>query len=416
MRRTLSVHIGERASAVGQLRYDREGRRQRSAFVYESSWLGDPGRFSVDPAQLNLVPGFQFQAPGGSVFHGAIADTEPDGWAKRVILREHARRRSETKLNGRVAREELADLDFLLAVDDESRIGALRFRQDGGVFLGQAEDGRSRTPPLLELRHLLDASHAVEAGTETKRDLTYLKGRGTSLGGMRPKCSLRDADGSLAIAKFPSITDERNVTAGEVLALTLAKCAGINAVDARIVMTDTLPVAVIKRFDRTQEGYRIPYVSAATMLGVSADDEQEHSYTGIVDALSVHGVQVEKDCHELFRRIAFSIFINNVDDHLRNHGFLHAGEGQWQLAPAFDINPFPDRAAELKTWISPDTGPAASIEALLSTAMHFRLSAARANSIVAEVSAAVRGWRRVAAGLHMCVKEIESFSSAFMVG
>lgn len=416
MTRRLSVCLGNAAHAVGQLRYDRDGRRERSAFAYDPSWLSNPERFTIDPAQLQLVPGFQFQAPAGPVFHGAIADTEPDGWGKRVILREHARRRSDLKPIERAKHEPLGQLDFLLAVDDESRVGSIRFCDEQGAFCAHAEDGRSRTPPLLELRQLLDVSHAVEAGTETARDLAYLKGRGTSLGGLRPKCSLRDADGSLAIAKFPSIADERNVTSGEVLALTLAKRAGIDVARARIVMADDLPVAVIKRFDRTHEGDRIPYVSAATLLGVSAEDEQEHAYTDIVDALAVHGAQVEKDGEELFRRIALSIHINNVDDHLRNHGFLHVRAGQWKLAPAFDINPFPDRLAELKTWISPNTGPAASIDALLSESPHFRLKPGRAKAIVAEVHAAVKGWRRVASELHMSQRDIESFSDAFKAG
>jgi len=149
MKRTLLVHIDGRADAVGQIRYDCEGRRQRAAFAYEPSWLTEPQRFAIDPAQLQLVSRFQFQAPGGSVFQDAIADTEPDGWAKRVILREHARRLAGAKTKGRVAREELADLDFLLSVDDESRIGALRFCEEGGPFLGQAEDGQSRAPTGL---------------------------------------------------------------------------------------------------------------------------------------------------------------------------------------------------------------------------------------------------------------------------
>ena len=40
--------------------------------------------------------------------------------------------------------------------------------------------------------------------------------------------------------------------------------------------------------------------------------------------------------------------------------------GLWRLAPAFDVNPFPDRVRELKTWVSVETGPEAIIEALLS--------------------------------------------------
>jgi hypothetical protein len=71
--------------------------------------------------------------------------------------------------------------------------------------------------------------------------------------------------------------------------------------------------------------------------------------------------------------MAYSILITNVDDHLHNHGFLHAERGLWRLAPAFDLNPFPDRARELKTWVSADTGPEATIDALMSVVAYFRL-------------------------------------------
>ncbi len=179
----------------------------------------------------------------GSLFHGAIADTEPDGWGRRIILRDHAKQREVLKKRGQAPEiAVLGELDFLLAVDDESRVGALRFRDDKGVFQGAWTRSGRRTPPLLEMPHLLASSRAVEMRTETAQDLAYLQGRGTSLGGLRPKCSLRDTDGHLAICKFPSVTDERSVTKGEVLALHLAKQANINAAEARVVMSEELPV------------------------------------------------------------------------------------------------------------------------------------------------------------------------------
>jgi serine/threonine-protein kinase HipA len=109
---------------------------------------------------------------------------------------------------------------------------------------------------------------------------------------MRPKSTVIDEDGALSIAKFPSIADERAVTKGEVLALTLARKAGIDAAVARIVQCEELPVALIRRFDRQNNGHRVMYVSAATMLGVEATEPEEHTYTEIVDAIRVHGADV----------------------------------------------------------------------------------------------------------------------------
>jgi serine/threonine-protein kinase HipA len=174
-----------------------------------------------------------------------------------------------------------------------------------------------------------------------------------------------------------------------------------------------VPVAVIRRFDRTPDGRRLMYVSAATLLGVEAGDGQEHSYAEIVDALRVNGAEAQADIEELWRRMAFSILITNVDDHLRNHGFLHAEHGLWRLAPAFDLNPFPDRARELKTWISADTGPEATVDALMSVIAYFRLSLPRAKTILREVERAVARWREVSRSLGMSKREMESFADAF---
>lgn len=415
MKRTLQVHIGNEGRLVGTLHYDQNGAREHAAFVYDQTWLATADRFALEP-NLPLVTGPQFhrKVPEGSVFHATIADTEPDGWGRRVILRDLAKRRQAAKRTGAEAGSaQFTAVDFLLAVDDGNRVGALRYRDEAGVFQRAVEPGRRTAPPLLELRHLMSASRAVETETETAADLAYLRGRGTSLGGLRPKCSVVDDDGMLAIGKFPSVQDERAVTKGEVLAMTLAKAAGLNVAAARLVESDRVPVALIRRFDRTLDGRRLMYVSAATLLGVESAGAQEHSYTEIVDALRVNGAAAQADIDELWRRIAFSILITNVDDHLRNHGFLHAERGLWRLAPAFDLNPFPDRARELKTWVSPDTGPEATVEALMSVTAYFRLSLPRAKTILRKVERAVAGWREAGRALGMSARDLENFADAF---
>lgn len=269
---------------------------------------------------------------------------------------------------------------------------------------------------MVELAHLLAASRAVETNTETAADLAYLRGRGTSLGGLRPKCTIVDDGGRLSIGKFPGVDDERAVTKGEVLALRLAAAAGVDAAQAQLIDSDGTPVALIRRFDRPDGGGRLMYVSAATMLGAEPSDPDEHTYTEIVDALRQHGSRPQADIEELWRRIAFSILITNVDDHLMNHGFLHVDRGQWRLAPAFDINPFPERVRELKTWISEDAGPEASIDALMSVIAYFRIAKARAKEILGQVEAAVARWRDEGRVLGVTENELEQFVDAFEHG
>jgi len=414
MKRTIDVVLGD-GPKIGTLRYDLQGRRENAAFEYAADWLGDRARFALGPTlPLQAGPQFHRKSKEGSLFHAAIADTEPDGWAKRVIMRDHVKRRQELRREGKEDEAQpLNALDYLLAVDDISRVGALRFRDENNVFQRAHGEGRRKAPPLIELGHLLSASRALEANRETAADLAYLRGRGTSLGGMRPKCTVVDEDGALSIGKFPSITDERAVTKGEVLALTLAKQAGINAAAARIVMSENLPVALIRRFDRRGRGDRIMYISAATMLGIEVTEADIHSYTEIVDAIRVHGAEVQTDIEELWRRIAFSILITNTDDHLRNHGFLHEDREFWRVSPAFDINPSPERVRELKTWISEDAGPEMTIDALMSVIAYFRIKPARAKEILSEVAHAVDNWYEAGRDLGMSDDELEPFADAF---
>jgi len=415
MKRTIKVFVGDGPIRAGTLHYDAVGPREHAAFAYAESWLGTANRFALEPAlPLQAGPQFHRRLQNGSVFHGAFADTEPDGWARRVILRDHAKRRQTARQAGQEPEVvQLRAIDFLLAVDDASRVGALRFQDESGVFCRASEPGRRTAPPLIELKQLFSATRAVETENETAADLAYLRGRGTSLGGMRPKCTVVDDDGQLAVGKFPSVKDERPVTKGEVLAMRLASASGLQVAQARLVDSDGVPVALIRRFDRTGSGGRIPYVSAATLLGVDPADPQEHFYTELVDALRIHGADAQSDIEELWRRMAYSVLITNVDDHLHNHGFLHASRGQWRLSPAFDINPFPDWVRELKTWISEDAGPGATIQALLSVLPYFRIQRARANEILGRIERALCRWRETGLALGMTHQELDQFADAF---
>jgi len=410
VRRQIQLCIGKAGTPIGSLVYVRQGRRENCAIAYDEAWLANPERFNVS-ADLQLVPGYQphkAASPHDSVFHGAIADTAPDAWGRRVIARDHAKRRKD---DPRLAA--LTEMDYLLAVDDFSRVGALRLRDSDGRWHRTIAAGRRSTPPLIELERIFQASRALERGQETTEDLRYLQGKGTSLGGMRPKCTMVDEDGWLAIGKFPSVGDTRSVTRGEVLALKLASRAGIDAAPARIVQLDDASVAVIRRFDRDGADGRIPYQSAASLL--QASREEDRSYTEIADAIRAYGHAPTQDVQQLWRRLVFNLLITNVDDHLQNHGFLHVERGLWRLAPAFDVNPFPDKDRESKTWLSEQDGPITDLQMLLARAPYFALDPEQALAILAEVHAAVSNWRPLAlspeVGLRLA--ELNDFAPAF---
>jgi serine/threonine-protein kinase HipA len=189
--------------------------------------------------------------------------------------------------------------------------------------------------------------------------------------------------------------------------------AGINAAEGRLIESDGAPISLVRRFDRPDAGGRLMYVSAATMLGAEDGDPGNHTYCEIADALRKYGAATQNDIDELWRRIAFSILITNVDDHLRNHGFLHIDHGQWRLAPAFDLNPFPDRLRELKTWVSEDTGPESTVDALMSVTSYFRMAAPHARKMLGRVERAVARWRAEGRVLGMSSVELDRFADAF---
>jgi serine/threonine-protein kinase HipA len=408
-RHVLEVRLGEAATLVGALVFVQQGSREVAQFAYDPSWLANPAAFAISP-DLTLAPGYvnrRSPSRDDSVFFGALADTEPDSWGRRVIDRAHARARKTDPSLG-----PLTTLDYLCAVDDFSRVGALRLVRNG-AYQRTTAPGKRATPPLIELKQMARAVRAVETSTETQEDLRYLQGKATSLGGMRPKCSVLDENGRLAIGKFPSVNDTIDVTRGEVLALHLADRAGIDTAKARAAGLDGTPVALIERFDRAADGTRTPYLSAASLLQTNRDETR--SYAELVDELMRTGSQPQEDARALWRRLVFNLLITNTDDHLHNTGFLYAGARQWRLSPAFDLNPMPGKLRESKTWLTPDSGPIDSVTALLEKAAYFHLAPNRALVVLGEVVDAVQAWRTV--GVHPSIGltpgALDAFQDAF---
>jgi serine/threonine-protein kinase HipA len=379
--------------------------RESATFEYDPGWLENADRFSLEPA-LTLGPG-PFHTPSGKPLFGTIGDSAPDRWG-RVLMRRAERRRAERA--GETPRT-LMEIDYLLMVDDEARQGALRFaRSEGGPFL--AEHEAARIPPLIDLPQLLSAAEHVVGDTDSDEDLRLLLAPGSSLGGARPKASVRDRDGHLAIAKFPHKDDEINTVLWEAVALRLATKAGIPVPDWRIEQVLNKSVLLLRRFDRVQD-QRIPFLSAMSMLGAS--DNESRSYLEFVDALRRYGSSPKQDMHELWRRIVFNILISNTDDHLRNHAFLYTGPDGWRLAPAYDLNPVPTdiKPRILTTAIDLDDG-SASLDLAMSVVGYFELDKEKAHVIAAEVGQAVATWREEAAQLSLTRAEIDRMASAFV--
>lgn len=401
----IEVHIDldGRTRRVGLARRNLVRGSETVLFEYADAWLADAERFSLEPA-LALTRG-AYAPPAGQPVFGSIGDSAPDAWGRRLMQRAE-RRRAERK--GRAVRT-LTESDYLLGVLDETRLGALRFRWAGDeVFQAPTRDG---VPALIDLGRLLQVTERILRDEETEEDLQLILAPGSSLGGARPKASVVDRQGHLSIAKFPKETDDYSIETWEEIAFRLAERAGIETPRHELLQVAGKPVLLSRRFDRDGRR-RIPFLSAMAMTG--SKDGETGSYPEIVDALARHGARAKADAQALYRRVAFNVLISNVDDHLRNHGFLWRDGTGWSLSPIYDVNPTPTdlKARVLTTNIDLDEGTC-SIDLLEEAAGYFGLGPAPARRIVKEVAIATATWREVAGRVGARAPEIARMASAF---
>ena len=386
---------------VGTLWTRTRGARQTASFEYAASWLARPDAFGIDPALPPARGPFHTDRP----LFNAFTDPAPDRWGQNLMRRNERRQALTERRQPRT----LQAIDYLTLVDDRTRLGALRFRDAGGG--GFLTTGERPVPPVVDLPRLLSATNRAIDADETAEDLRLILAPGTSLGGARPKATVRDTDGHLLIAKFPRRDDEWPVTRWEAAAMDLAQAAGIDVAPFRLRHAAGRAVLTARRFDRRQ-GQRIAFTSALTALEASDHDEQR-SYLEIAEFLRREGSAVNRDLRQLWRRIAFNVLVSNTDDHLRNHGFLRAPHG-WRLSPAYDLNPVPvDVKPRVHALALDDFDGTASLETALTVAPRFGMTGRDARAALAEVGRAVRGWRDAAARHGLTPDDVERMASAF---
>ena len=399
----VDVQIGGRDVPAGRLWTHRHGRSESATFSYLDDYLQRPDSYDLDPG-LPLQAG-QHQTAVGQPLFGAMSDCAPDGWGWRLVRRAEAQRARDAGTQQRG----VAEVDFLLGARDDLRQGALRFRgHDSERYLAVDTEG---VPHLVGLPRLLNAAEELERDEPTSEDLRLLLHGGSSLGGARPKAHVLDAEGRLAIAKFPSPqADEWDVVRWEAVALTLAADAGITVPEHKLHVIENRPVLVVRRFDRDASG-RLGYLSAMSML--QANDAEQASYLEIGQVIEERSPDAGKDLRELWRRIVFTILISNTDDHLRNHGFLRKSTAGWSLSPAFDLNPNPEGGVKHLATAIDESNAEANLATALEVAELFRVSEAQARSIVAEASAATARWGDVARATGLGGQQLERLESAF---
>lgn len=383
------------------------------SFEYEQSWLNSPYSQILDP-NLGLFSGPQYTNNEQTNF-GIFLDSSPDRWG-RVLMQK--RETQKAYIEKRTTRK-LIESDYLLGVYDLHRMGALRFRlSDKEPFLDNQTD--MATPPWAKLRDLEYASSQLER-SDIENDKNYMKwlkmliAPGGSLGGARPKASVLDAHKHPWIAKFPSRHDEINIGKWEYLVHQLAHEAGIKTAQAEIRnFSGEYDTFITKRFDRNENGERIHFASAMTLLGKKDGDGSATgvSYLDLAELLIRYGSQTNKDLEELWRRIVFYMCVSNTDDHLRNHGFLLTDTG-WVLSPAYDINPVASGDGLMLNISKEDNSQ--NLDLALSVSAYFRVNEKRAKEIIEKVVSSVKNWSNIAQKLKLPSYEVSIMKNAFRI-
>lgn len=398
------------AVLVGELGYESLRGTDFYSFCYDHNWLRQYSDLYLS-ADINNYTGLQFTQPDRDIF-GCFGDALPDRWGRLLLNRREQIRAQEEKRPVR----KLSSYDYLLGIDDYSRMGGFRFKESpDGEFINC--DATLRIPPLTDIQVLVAASMEVEKSEDRnllpdKKWLLQLVHPGTSLGGARPKAGVLNEEGELCVAKFPSRNDEYDIGLWEHLSHLLAKEAGVEAAETRAITAgEKYHTLLSKRFDRTTDGHRRHFASAMTLLGLTdgCNAQTGNGYLDIVDFILQHCCNVEANLRQLYRRVAFSIAIGNSDDHFRNHGFLLTPKG-WTLAPAYDLNPtFNDHQSLL---INATTNRS-DLQLLLASSEEYMIGKEEATHIIEEVKDGVSQWRSMATRIGIAKREMDLFAQVF---
>lgn len=401
------LHWLHTPALVGELSYESLRGADSYGFSFAPTWLQTQRDLFLS-ADLNNYTGMQYTAADRDIF-GCFSDALPDRWGRTLLNRREQLQAQEQQRPLR----RLSSFDYLLGIDDYSRTGAFRFKETpDSDFINS--DPTLKIPPLTDIRTLQEAGRAIEQSEAhnvlpEKKWIAQLIQPGTSLGGARPKASVTDLDGALCVAKFPSRKDDYDVELWEHLCHLLARKAGIEVADTKVLKAiGPYHTLISRRFDRTADGRRIHFASAMTLLGLQDGNNAAdgHGYLDLVDFIVQHCTAVESNLRELYRRVAFYICVGNSDDHFRNHGFLLTPKG-WTLSPAYDINPTLNPAQSL---LISSVSNQAAFSQLRAAAEDYLLTRETADAILAEVQAALVDWSTLATQIGIPRREIAQFA------
>lgn len=361
-------------------------------FIYALRYRSRPDAISLFAPELPLRPGIQEPADGLTIA-GVLRDGSPDRWGRGVIERRRG-----------AAPNSLSETEYMLS-SSSNRFGALDFQVSRANYVPR--DDSATLDELHKAASILDEGGELPAGLDAA--LTH----GTSLGGARPKATLTDSDGSEWLAKFASSDDRMfSVVNAEGAMLELARRAGINVPESKVVSSLGKEVLLVRRFDRDGTGGRHHVVSGLTMAQTDEMYARYVSYPQILDVLRMYAKDATQPGPELFRRIAMNIAISNNDDHARNHAAFWDGR-YLELTPAYDLAPGQrsgDTFEQAMAFGRGDRGAKVSnFAALVRESETYGLSAARGRNIIDHLVSTIRdNWDSAAESARLSTADKQS--------
>ena len=406
--KTFEIHAGflDEPVKIGYIHIDNARGKEIISFLYDEDWLRDHHDFLLDP-EIYPVRGRQFPRGDRGTF-GFLEDIAPDRWGRKLMDRREI---IDANFEGRSIRR-LQESDYFLGVNDECRMGGIRLWKDRYI----SDRDTLSAPPITELRKLEQAAYII-GETPTDAEEKWFKdliAPGSSLGGARPKANVRDEEGELWIAKFPSKNDNVDVGAWEMVLWELAGKSGLKVPDAKIMkLSDKGSTFLSRRFDRRLDK-RIHFASAMTMLDQTDCSDASIGYIDIAEAIEAISESPKEDLNELWARMVFNICTSNTDDHLRNHGFILSEKMKWRLSPAFDLNPTYDQD-RLTLLVGSDN--IKSIDNAIAIADAFRFTKEQARLRASEIRSIIsKNWPKTATKYKISRSEQELMSRAFAAG
>jgi serine/threonine-protein kinase HipA len=363
---------------------------RRCIFSYDDSWLNSNGHFALAP-DMPLRPGV-IEPSMGLDLHPIFDDAGPDRWGKNIINKVfNPSRRSP--------------LEYLERAG-EDRIGALGFSRSDVQYEVLAEQSFQ----VADLPNLVHAANTLSIHEHINEDLRRLLRPGASAGGARPKAVVQE-HGESWLAKFPMPDDDMDNCAIEHACLKLAESCGITVPESRLIKISGQNILLVKRFDREQGG-RLHYASARTLLIASGIPEDMMSYGDLADVVRNISAEPQKMCHELFRRMAFNVLIDNTDDHAKNHAFI-CRDGKWALSPAYDMQP-QCQGVEYQQLIVGKHGHVPNMANILSDSARFLLRHDAAITMLEDVIQQLERWPEIFEGAGVAPRDLNA-CAAYML-